>query len=238
MDPLSIAALAASGVKAVGGLIQGIGGARKQRNLWNTRPQLGVTAGETANDNLYNQMASATEMPGQRQFEDKLGQTYAEGVYDTQKGAISSLGATQGAVDLAGKKMQAVQDLAGQFAEYKAKRMDALGQWNNQKTNLETQRFDVNKMQPWGAKMNEAVSQKQQGFASAMGGLDSGLSTLSDIQGTQKYMDLYKSLYPNMGSSNSGGSDSWMGKDKAFLDGLNNSYGDPRNIIKTFPGNR
>jgi len=199
LGAIGVASLVASGLKAGAGLIQGIGGAKKQKQLWESRPQLGVTAGETANDQLYNQMASATEMPGQRQFEDKLGQTYAEGVSDINKTAISSLGATQGAIDLSGKKMQAVQDLAGMFAEFKAQRQTALGQWNTQKTELEQQRFDVNQMQPWGAKMNEAVGQKQAGFQSFGSGIDTGVGVLGDMAGTEQYMKMLKSLYPNLG---------------------------------------
>ena len=199
MDPISIAALAAQGIKGIAGLIQGIGGARKQRRLWNDRPELGVTEGESANDALYKQMASATEMPGQKRIEEKLGETYATGVSNAQQTANSSLGATQSAVDLAGKKMGAIKDLAGSFAEYKAQRMDALGNWNNQKTNLELQRFDVNKFQPWNAKMNEAVDAKKAGFTSFGNSVDSGLSMLTDLQGTNRYLELLKQLYPNIG---------------------------------------
>ena len=197
-----MAALVAGGIKGIGGLIQGIGGARKQRDLWNNRPQLGVTAGETANNSLYKQMASATTMPGQQQQEERLGQTYAEGVNNVQQSANSSLNATQGAIDLAGKRMQATQDLAGMFAEYKQKAMNNLGQWNNQQSQNEMQRFQVNQFDPWQMKYGEAVGQKQAGFTNAMNGLDSGLSTLSNLKGTNSMMALLKSMYPNFNGGN------------------------------------
>ena len=197
-----MAALVAGGIKGIGGLIQGIGGARKQRDLWNNRPQLGVTAGETANNSLYKQMASATTMPGQQQQEERLGQTYAEGVNNVQQSANSSLNATQGAIDLAGKRMQATQDLAGIFAEYKQKAMNNLGQWNNQQSQNEMQRFQVNQYDPWMMKYGEAVGQKQAGFTNAMNGLDSGLSTLSNLKGTNSMMALLKSMYPNFNGGN------------------------------------
>ena len=192
-----MAALVAGGIKGIGGLIQGIGGARKQRDLWNNRPQLGVTAGETANNSLYKQMASATTMPGQQQQEERLGQTYAEGVNNVQQSANSSLNATQGAIDLAGKRMQATQDLAGMFAEYKQKAMNNLGQWNNQQSQNEMQRFQVNQFDPWQMKYGEAVGQKQAGFANAMSGLDSQLGTLGNIQGTDAMMNAIKAIQTN-----------------------------------------
>ena len=212
MDPISIAMLAGSGIKAIGGLIQGIGGRKKQRSLWANRPQLGVTEGETANDALYSQMASATEMPGQRQFESKLGETYATGVYDTQKTAISSAGATQSAIDLSSRKTQAIQDLAGQFAEFKAKRQDALAGWNREKVGLEQQRFQVNEFDPWNVKMNEAVGQKQAGFASMGSGLDTGLGVLGDLQGTAMYLKLLEKLYPNLGGDSGSNAGSLIDK--------------------------
>lgn len=202
MDPISMAALVAGGIKGIGGLIQGIGGARKQRDLWNNRPQLGVTAGETANNSLYKQMASATTMPGQQRAEEKLGETYANGVYNAQQSANSSLGATQAAIDLAGKKTSAISDLAGMFAEYKQKAMNNLGQWNNQQSQNEMQRFQVNQFDPWQMKYGEAVGQKQAGFTNAMNGLDSGLSTLSNLKGTNSMMALLKSMYPNFNGGN------------------------------------
>lgn len=205
MDPLSIAALVAAGIKGVSGFVQGIGGARKQANLWQSRPQLGVTSGETANDSLYRQMASATELPGQNRAEQRMDEMYASGVYDAQKTSVSSLGATQSAVDLASKKMESIRDLAGMFSEYKDKQQQALAGWNNQKTNLETQRFDVNQMQPWGMKMNEAVSQKQAGFQSFGSGVDSGIGVLGDLAGTESMMEMYKSMYNFGGNGNKGG---------------------------------
>lgn len=199
LGPLGWGMMGVSALKGIFGAIQSIKGRKEQKKLWADRPQLGVTAGETEGTSLYKQMAAATEMPGQRRAEEKLGQAYAEGVSDISKTAISSLGATKGAVDLSGKKMQAIQDLAGQFAEYKSRRQDALGQWNRQRTELETQRFQVNQYEPWGQRMNEAVSRKQAGFGAFGGAIDSTLGFLGDLQGTKQYMEMIKSLYPNLG---------------------------------------
>lgn len=235
LGALGVASLVASGLKAGAGLIQGIGGARKQKQLWASRPQLGITAGETANDQLYNQLASATEMPGQRQFEDKLGQTYAEGVSDINKTAISSLGATQGAIDLSGKRMQAVQDLAGQFAEFKAQRQTALAGWNTQKTQLEQERFNVNEYQPWNVKMNEAVGQKQAGFQSFGSGLDSGLGILGDLSGTEQMMKMYQAMYG--GSGEGGLVKGNRSKPLGFIGNVNlNPYNPQQNLDKTLSG--
>ena len=199
LGALAIANLVAQGGKALFGLGQGIVGASKQKKLWADRPQLGVTAGEKEATNLFKQSASATELPGQRRAEEKLGQTYAEGVSDAQKTATSSLGATKSAVDLAGKKMDAIQSLAGSFAEYKAQRQDALANWDKQRVGLENERFQYNIADPFAMKYGESIGKKQEGFSSALGSVDKGLGYLNDLQGTQQYMDILKSLYPNLG---------------------------------------
>ena len=195
MNPLSIASLVASGAKALFGLGQGIFGASRANKLWNNRPQLGVTAGEKNNDLLFNRQASATEMPGQKQTEEKLNQAVAEGMYGAQQSAPSSLNATQAAVDLSGKKMQAIQDLAGQFAEYKSQRMDALAGWNNQKTALEQQRFQVNQYDPWQMQYGKTVGNTQQGANAFTGGVDTGLGILGDLQGTKSFTDMMSKIY-------------------------------------------
>ena len=205
LGAIAIASLVASGLKGLAGLGQGLSGRKQQKDLWKNRPLLGVTEGEKENDNLYKQMASATEMPGQKRVEENLGQAYAEGVSDIQKTSQSGLMATQGAIDLSGKKMQAIQDLAGQFAEYKAQRQDALAGWNNQKSQMEQQRFQVNEYEPWNIKMNEAVGRKQAGWQSFGQGMDQGLGMLGDLQGTQQYIEMVKSMYPNLGIGGQGG---------------------------------
>lgn len=199
MDPLSIVSLVGSGMKGLGGLaqtgiglIQGIGGRREQKRLWKNRPQLGITEGEKSNDALYNLMAGATELPGQRQYEDKMGQAVAEGIYEGNRTAVSSLMANKNATDLYGKKIQAVQDLGLAFADYKQQRMQDLTKWNEQKTQLEQQRWNVNQYEPWNIKMNEATSRKQSGFATAWQGLDTMGSAVTDFAGTQMYADFLK----------------------------------------------
>lgn len=184
----------ANGAKAISGAIQGSKGRKDQKNLWNNMPLLGVTAGEKANDSIYGQMASTTEFPGQRQAIDRLNETTATGIYDAQRTANSSLGATQAAVDLNTKKMQAVQDLAGMFSEYKTKRMDALAGWNEKKTDLENQRWDINTYRPWGMKMNEAVDSKKKGFQSMWEGIDGTVAGIDDMVGTAKYMEILKMI--------------------------------------------
>ena len=204
IDPISIASLVASGAKSLFGLGQSIYGATQAGKLWRNRPQLGVTAGEKSNDLLFNRQANATEMPGQSQTEAKLNQTVAEGMYGAQQSAPSSLNTTQAAVDLSGKKMQAVQDLSGQWAEMKYQRQQALEAWNQQKIGLEQERFNVNQYEPWNIKMNEAVRQKQSGLQSLGNGIDTGLSTLSDLQGTSQYMKLLERMYPGLGKDAGG----------------------------------
>ncbi len=197
MDPLTISMLIGGGanlLKGIFGAAQGIGGAQRQKELWQNRPQLGITEGERANDSLYKQMASATEMPGQKQAESKLDRAVAEGVYGAQQGAVSSLGAQQASVDLAAKKIAAVSDLAGQFAEFKAQRQDALGAWNRQKTELEQQRWNVNEYEPWNIKMNEAVAAKQAGMQAFGQGVSGAGAAYSDFAGTNQYLKILQAM--------------------------------------------
>jgi hypothetical protein len=172
-------------VEGTAGLVQMIAGLIKKRQLQKNRPKLGVTAGETENTNLFKQAASATEMPGQRQFESKLGQATAEGIYDSGRSAISSLGATQSAIDLTGKKIQAIQDLAGQFAEFKQQRLNALANWNQQRIELEQQRFKVNTFDPWMQQYGEAVGNYQNGFNTFIQGGERIAGAVGSGQGGQ-----------------------------------------------------
>lgn len=236
MNPLSIVSMAASGVKAVGGLIQGISGASRQRNLWNSRPQLGVTAGEKANDSLYTQMASATELPGENRYISKMDEAYSGGVYDAQQSATSSLGATQSAVDLAGKKISAVSDLAGAFAEYKQKAQQNLGQWNNQKSQNEMQRFETNQYNPWMMQYGEAVGQKQAGFANMTGGVDSGLGVLGDVQGTDSMMKILQQMGGNGFGINTGNNPFRNSSGGLQSKPIGSPYNPQQNLLSTLSG--
>lgn len=195
LDPLSIIGIAASGAKAIGGLIGGIGGKRQQDRLWQSRPRLGVTDGERANSALYSQLASATSLPGEQNYLDKMNETVASGIYDAQRTANSSLGATQAAVDLNSRKLSAIQDLAGAFSEFKVRNKERLGQWNTQKIGLEQERFMQNEMLPWEIKMNETISRKKAGMEMLGSGVDSGLGIVGDLAGTKQMMDVYQQLY-------------------------------------------
>lgn len=173
---------------------------KKEDKLWDSRPSLGITNGEKANDFLFNSSAYNTEMPGQGRYEQKLDEAYASGVSNAQQSAISSLGATQSAVDLAGKKMEAIRDLGGMFAEYKAQRQDALANWNKQKTENEIQRWDYNFNIPWQIKMNEAAAKKQNRANMASSFLGAGASSASKLIGTQMYTKALQGM-GNQGSS-------------------------------------
>lgn len=195
IDPLSIIGLAAQGIKAGWGGISSLTGRSHQKNLWSNRPRLGITAGERDNDNLIRQMASSVELPGQRQYIDQMDEAVASGVYDAQRTASSSLGATQAAVDLNKKKMDAVRDLVGAFSEFKQQQKERLANWNSQKIDLEQQRWQQNEMLPWEIQMNEAVDRKKKGFEMFGKGLDSGLGMLGDLAGTKQMTDLYELLF-------------------------------------------
>jgi hypothetical protein len=186
MASVLVPAIAGS-VQGTAGAVQFLANAFKKKKLWRNQPILGTTEGETENTALYKTMASATELPGQKQYEEKLGQTYAEGVSAAQQTATSSSGATQAAIDLAGKKMQAVQDLATQFANYKQARMDALAKWNEERINLEQQRWKTNVYDPWNVKMNEATSGMQSGFGTFIKGGDTVASAFADQAATNQY---------------------------------------------------
>jgi hypothetical protein len=213
-------------VTSMSGMVQAIAGLSERDRLNSNRPKLGTYAGETANDLYYNKAANATEMPGQRQFEDKIGQAGAEGTYDVGRGAISSLNYTDNANKIVDKKMQAIQDLAGMFAEYKQKRLDALAGWNEKKIELEQQRFKVNTYDPWMMDYGEAIGNAQNGLNTTM----SGIATWSGGSGgSTQTADL-------MGGTKSQGSSSQITSPKLSTQGLNTSGQD--SLTNTLQGYR
>ena len=110
MGPLAIAGLVAQGAQALGGLWQGISGRKKQNDLWNNDPKLEQSQYEKDNLGLLKGAAYATVAPWEKTANDRLNQAYGEGVYNSQQASQSSLGAQQSAVDLAAKRMDAVQN--------------------------------------------------------------------------------------------------------------------------------
>lgn len=181
--------LAATGIKAGIQLWQGIKARKEEKKLDASQPKLGVTEGEIAANKLYEQQAAATEMPGQRQAEDKMSQAVAEGVEASQRSSISSLGATKSANDLAMAKIQSIQDLSMQFAEYKQKRMDQLAGWKEKQIDLEQQRFKVNEYDPWNVRKNENVSEKKAAWEGLAGTVDQGLGMWADLRGTKMFTE-------------------------------------------------
>lgn len=197
LNPLSIGLGIA---KSAFGIGQAIKANRELKNLKMPTYSMPEEIGQITD--LYKQQASATEMPGQRQYESRLDQAFGEGVSEAQKTSPSSLVATGAAVDLAGKRMQAIQDLAGVFAEYKAKRQDALAGALQTQADYKDQEFKLNKYDPYFIKRNELTGQRQSGVESMFGGAESALSMISDLQGTDAYLEAIKALYPKFGQSN------------------------------------
>lgn len=128
--------------KSIFGLFQAAKASRDLRNL--NRPTYQTPESLTQMGSLARQLAGATEMPGQRQIEDKLGQTQAEGVNNAMKFATSSLAGQNTAENLAAKKMQAIQDLGGMFAEYKAKQQQNLMNVMGQEAEDQRMKWDFN----------------------------------------------------------------------------------------------
>lgn len=192
-----IGSLIGAGVKAGVGLFQWAQAKQKQADLERNRPILYKSQAETDSEKLLSQMAFATEAPGQKQFEDKLGQTYAEGIYNAQKSSISSLNATQSAIDLSNKKTQAIQDLAGMFAESKYKRMDALVAGKRYTAEQDKERFQVNDYDQWMLKYGKATGNEQNGFNAMGSAMDTGLASINDQQSTNAYLEILKRMYPS-----------------------------------------
>ena len=194
LNPLSIGLGAA---KAAFGIGQAWKASRDLKNLkmpkYSTPEEIGQVT------DIFKQQAAATEMPGQKQFESNLGQAYAEGVGEAQKTASSSLMATGAAIDLSGKRMQAVQDLAGQFAEYKTQRQRDLAGALQTQADYKDQEFKLNEYDPYFIKRNELTDKRQAGVGNIFGGAESSLSMLNDLRGTDAYMEALKRMYPKIG---------------------------------------
>ena len=193
--------------KSVFGIFQAAKASRDLRNL--KRPTYETPESLTQMGSYARQLAGATEMPGQRQYEEKLGQTQAEGVSNAMKFATSSLAGQNTAENLAAKKMQAIQDLGGMFAEYKAKRQQDLMGVMGQEAEDQRMKWDINQFQPYQIKMNELTDKRQMGWSNMFGGIDSGMAAMNNLAGTQDYSRLLQSMHPKMGD---------LGKDKSTED--------------------
>lgn len=193
----TIGSLLGTAAKAGVGIGQLIKGSRDSKRLWKTMPTLGVTQGEKLNNNLYSQMASATELPGQRQYLEKIDQNNADALYQVQRSANSPYSATQAAMNLAQQKNNAVRDLALNFAQFKQQRMEDLAGWNKERINLDQQRWKTNFYDPWNMKMNEASEMKKAGMSNLFGAVDTGMGMLNDMAGTAQMMEIYKRMFPN-----------------------------------------
>jgi ABC-type multidrug transport system permease subunit len=180
--------------KGIFGLFQAAKASRQLRNL--EQPMYSTPESLTQMGNLARQMASSTELPGQRQYEDKLGQTQSEGVYNAMKFAKDSAAGQATAERLAQTKMQAIQDLGGMFAEYKYKNQQGLMNVMGQEAEDQRTKFQVNQYQPYMIKMNELTGQRQAGIDNLFGGVDSALSSAANFAGTNEYLNVLKSMQP------------------------------------------
>ena len=61
---------------------------------------------------------------------------------------------------------------------------------------LQDQMWDVNKLQPWGMKMNMAAENKQAGMSNLFGGLQDMGSSIMNYAGTKAMLDVYKGMNP------------------------------------------
>jgi len=231
--PWGIAANTALGLtKGVLGIFQAAKASKGLRNL--QQPQYQTPESLTQMGNLARQMASATEMPGQRQVEDKLGQTQAEGVSNAMKFATSALAGQNAAENLASKKMQAIQDLGGMFAEYKSKRQQDLMNVMGQEAQDQQTKWNLNEYQPYQIKKNELTDQRQQGWNNMFGGVDSALSGITNLAGTNDYLKVLKGMQPQFGNTGNAQANTSLGNNNQWANWANPNFQMPQYNYKPY----
>ena len=174
-----------SGAKAIFGGIQGLSANKKIKDLRKNRPTYTRPKEVDEMLDVYRRSANRSQLPGQDLMENKLGQATARGVRQVGKYASSSAGALGAVTDIYGKEQDAIRDLGIQFAQYKdaAERQYAAGL--GQSAQYSDREFELNKMRPWGTRMNELQSNKQAGADNFWGGVSGLASTALDFAGTK-----------------------------------------------------
>lgn len=195
MDPITMALLGLAGAKTIFGIAQAAKAQNTLRNL--SMPQYQMPSEISEATNIYRNMASASKMPGQEYAEARLNEAMAEGINEARKYSPSSVAMMGTVTDLAKKKMQAIQDLAGAFAEYKAKREAELARSLQTQADYKDLEFKLNKYDPYFIKRNELVSQKNAGVSNIFEGTTDLMGVLASYQGTKSFLDVLRDLYPS-----------------------------------------
>ena len=75
-----------------------------------------------------------------------------------------------------------------------------LAQAQNQMGALQDQAWDYNVNQPWQTKMTIANEKRQAGAQNLFGGMGDMASSVMNFAGTSNFMDIYKKLFPQVGT--------------------------------------
>lgn len=191
-------------------LAQGIFGAvqasraGKQFNALNAnRPKYDIPQEYTDILRKY-QQAQAGNMPGYETMLGQMGQAGARARGGAERGAISSTAYGQQVGDIYQKELDAIQNLGVKQAEYKTNMLDRVTGAQATMGDQKTQQWNINQNVPWQTEMNRLGEQKNAGLQNLFGGLQSGMSGLTDLMGTKYASDAFKSLYPQGGASTTG----------------------------------
>jgi hypothetical protein len=144
--------------------------------------------------NMRRQLMSQSQMPGQGYMEQNIGQSVAQALSASEKGAISSNSYQKSVGNILDKQLQAFQDLGMQSAQWQQRNKENYMSTLQRGADYSDTEWSENKLRPYETKLNMAFSNKQAGQQNLWGGMEGAISGVQDLIGTKYYSDILKTL--------------------------------------------
>jgi hypothetical protein len=179
--------------KSIFGAVQASNAKKRAKQMVADRPKYNIPEEYQKALGIYQNLAQG-EMPGQRQYENLIGESTARTMAGAERGAISS-NVYQGSVETAqDKELQALQNLALMGVQYKTQVQQNLAGVQTQMGQLKDIQWQTNVMQPWEIQKNIETEQRQAGMQNLFGGLGEMGSSVMNFVGTKYMGEIMKGL--------------------------------------------
>ena len=181
--------------KAIFGAVQASRAKKKAAQMVADRPKYNIPEEYQKSLGIYQNLA-AGEMPGQKYYENLIGESTARAMTGAERGAISS-NVYQGAVETAqDKELQALNNLALMGMQYKTQAQQNLAGAQSAMGQLKDVQWQTNVLQPWEIQKNIETEQRQAGMQNMFSGLGDMGSAVMNFVGTKYMGEIIKELYP------------------------------------------
>ena len=179
--------------KSIFGAVQASRAKKKAAQMVADRPKYNIPEEYQKSLGIYQNLA-AGEMPGQKYYENLIGESTARAMTGAEKGAISS-NVYQGAVETAqDKELQALNNLALMGMQYKTQAQQNLAGAQSAMGQLKDVQWQTNVLQPWEIQKNIETEQRQAGMQNMFSGLGDMGSAVQNFVGTRYYTEMLKGL--------------------------------------------